>query len=204
MLAVLTAVACGDRRGVRDVNGDGRIVVSCLGDSNTETHWPRPGTRRWCELASERAPEWVFTNHAVGGTTMTQPATPSSWAMPQLERALAEDQPDAVVFAFGTNDVRAGRSTEDIVAAYRAAVERTNRARVLAFVALAPPIYSPQPDHRAAIEGLNAALRHAFPPVPIVDFWTGMTPADYDPDGLHLNDAGQRKRAEAALRALRG
>ena len=95
VLAVLTAVACGDRRGVRDVNGDRHIVVSCLGDSNTETHWPRPGTRRWCELASERAPEWVFTNHAVGGTTMTQPATPSSWAMPQLERALAEDQPDA-------------------------------------------------------------------------------------------------------------
>src|SRR5437867_3408282 len=154
LVAALAVLGCGPRGGVRDVNGDGRVVISCLGDSNTETQWPQPGTRRWCEFAAEDAPGWVFRNHAVGGTTVTEPGRPAIWAMLQLDAALAEDRPDAVVFAFGTNDVRAGRPTGEIVAAYRTAVERAERAGPLPFVALAPPIYSPEPDHRAALEAL--------------------------------------------------
>jgi lysophospholipase L1-like esterase len=196
-------VACRTTRGVRDMNGDGRIVVACLGDSNTETHWPTPNSPKWCEFAAAQITGWTFTNHAVGGSTVTRPATPRSWAEPQLEAALAADAPDAVVLAFGTNDVRAGRSTAEIIDAYRAAVGRVESSGILAFVALAPPSFPPEPDHADTLAALNAALRGTFPASQIIDFHAGMTGNDFGPDGLHPNDAGQHKRAAAAMRVLR-
>jgi lysophospholipase L1-like esterase len=201
-LVTVAAIACTAKHGVRDMNGDGRIVVACLGDSNTETHWPTPNTPKWCEFAAEIA-GWTFTNHAVGGSTVTPPATPRSWVEPQLADALAKDAPDAVILAFGTNDVRAGRSAAETVDAYRAAAARAEAAGALAFVALAPPTYAPEPDHADALAALNAALRGAFPAGRIVDFTTGMTREDFEADGLHPNAAGQHKRAAAALRVLR-
>ncbi|HEV7734858.1 MAG TPA: SGNH/GDSL hydrolase family protein [Candidatus Binatia bacterium] len=204
LLALALAVtACGPPAGVRDVDGDGRIVVACLGDSNTETRWPPPHTPKWCEFAAERVPAWTFTNHAVGGATVTRPNDQRSFADAQLDAAGAAAPADAVVLAFGTNDVRSGRSTADIVAAYRAVVARVEATGAIAFVALAPPSYPPEPDHAAALAALNAALRGAFPPDRLVDFDGGMTRLDFEADGLHPNAAGQHERAVAALRALR-
>jgi lysophospholipase L1-like esterase len=204
VLAAVGLLGCGGPKGVRDVNGDGRVVVACLGDSNTERHWPTPNSRKWCELAAAEVTDWTFGNYAVGGTTVTPPSDEHGWVGPQLDAALAEGAPDAVVLAFGTNDVRFGRSTAEVVDAYRAAVRRVEAARALAFVALAPPIFPPEPDHTAALAELNDALRAAFPAPRLVDFDGGMTRDDFESDGIHPTPAAQHKRAAAALRALRG
>lgn len=202
LAALALAAACAAPAGVRDVNGDGRVVVACLGDSNTEHRWPPPYTPKWCELAAAARPAWTFANHAVGGATVTPAAR---WAGPQLDAALAADAaPDAVVLAFGTNDVRAGRPTDAIVAAYRDAVRRVEASGALAFVALAPPIHPPEPAHADALAALNAALRRALPAARLVDFARDMPPARFEADGLHPNADGQRVRAAAALRALDG
>src|SRR5688500_16183557 len=103
---LLAAGACGSATGTQDANGDGTVVVACLGDSNTDRRWPPPGTPKWCELAAERVPAWRFVNHAVSATTVTRNDEPPGWSGPQLDAALASDVPDAVVLAFGTNDVR--------------------------------------------------------------------------------------------------
>jgi lysophospholipase L1-like esterase len=197
-----TLVACGQSSVVRDTNADGRIVVACLGDSNTDSRWPPPQTRKWCELAAAETPGWIFRNHAVSGATVTHwPAAPS-WVGPQLDEALAADAPDAVVLAFGTNDVRAGQPTDRIVAAYRDAATAVMKTGALVFVALTPPIHPPEPEHAEAIAALNTALRAAFPATRLVDFAADMRDTDYEADGLHPNSGGQRKRAAAALRAL--
>src|SRR5262249_26097624 len=125
------AVACTSSAGVHDVNGDGRVVVACLGDSNTESRWPPPYTPKSWEMAAETAPGWTFVTHAVGGATVTRPTDDHSFADRQLDLALA-DRPDAVVLAFGTNDVRAGRTTPEVIAAYRAAVARVTAQGALA------------------------------------------------------------------------
>jgi lysophospholipase L1-like esterase len=197
----VAAVACASSSGVHDVNGDGRVIVACLGDSNTDARWPPPHTPKWCEFAAE-ATGWTFANHAVSGTTVTMPAAPARWAGPQLDEALA-DAPDAVVLAFGTNDVRTGRSTAEIVAAYRDAVRRVDATGAMAFVALSPPLFPPEPQHAEQLAALNAALRGAFARDLLIDFASGMTRADYEPDGIHPNADGQHKRAAAALRVLR-
>jgi lysophospholipase L1-like esterase len=186
---------------VRDVNGDGRVVIACLGDSNTEWRWPPPYTPKWCEMAAETMPGWTFVNHAVGGATVTKPRDDHSFADRQLDQALA-DAPDAVVLAFGTNDVRTGRSTPEVVAAYRAAVARVTAQGALVFVALAPPLFPPEPERADALTALNAALRAEFADR-LIDFASGMGRDDFEPDGIHPNAAGQHKRAAAALRVLR-
>jgi lysophospholipase L1-like esterase len=200
---MLLAAACGSPPAVPDLNGDGKIVVACLGDSNTDRRWPPPDTHKWCELAADRVPGWTFVNRAVSGSTVSERPGPEGWSGTQLDTTLPHDAPDAVVLAFGTNDVRFGRATADVVAAYRAAVARVEATRARAFVALTPPIYPPEPEHAAALDALNAALRAGFPADRLVDFASGMTRADFGADGLHPNDDGQRKRADAALRTLR-
>ena len=50
---------------------------------------------------------------------------------------------------------------------------------------------------------LNDAIRAAFPADHLVDFWTGMTPDLFLPDGKHLNDAGQQLRAQRAVAVVR-
>ena len=200
LIAALVAGGCSS--GVHDLDGDGRVVIACLGDSNTETRWPPPQTPKWCEFAAAERPEWTFTNHAVGGATVTRPPDERSWSGPQLDAALAASRLDAVVLAFGTNDVRADRSTAEIVAAYRAAAARASAGGTRVFVALTPSIYPPEPEHTDAIAALNRTLRQAFPADSIIDFATGMAREDFEADGLHPNASGQHKRAQAALRTL--
>ena len=57
------------------------------------------------------------------------------------------------------------------------------------------------PGWNERIRELNARLRETFP-ADIVDFWSGMSPAEFTSDGIHVNDAGHAKRAAAARQAL--
>ena len=74
------------------------------------------------------------------------------------------------------------------------------------FVALVPAVHPPFPDpvaKNALIDQTNTLLRAAFPVDRIVDFHDGFTAELYAPDGLHFNEAGQQKRAERAVEALK-
>jgi lysophospholipase L1-like esterase len=122
------------------------------------------------------------------------------WAIPQLE-ALRAAHLDVVIAAFGTNDLETLHETpKHIVGCYRRLVAAAAPARVL--IATTPPMFPPRPDYHIPIDVLNALLAVAFPPDQLVDFHTGFERDLFLPDGLHLNDAGQRLRAERARAAL--
>ena len=60
-----------------DRNGDGRITVACIEDSNTMARWPvaTDPTTRWCERLAAQYPGWVFRNYAMIGAS-TYDVTP--------------------------------------------------------------------------------------------------------------------------------
>lgn len=203
LAGALLAVTLGGP--VRDLNGDGRVTIACLGDSNTAQliGVPRIG---WCErLAAGRGRSWRVVNRAMGVTTITDVACrilPALRCGPeQVTETLDEDAPDAAILAFGTNDVAFGSSVEEIVAAYRAQRRRLEAAGVQAYVALAPAHHA-DPAVTDGLRRLDRALRRTFPPRRLIDFAARLTEADFDPDAIHLNDRGQAKRARRARRAL--
>lgn len=210
MVGVPLLVASGC---LRDVNRDGRVLIACLGDSNTQAGWPDAESVRWCELAAARLPDVValrgpfplrepvqFLNLGLGGGAVTD-AEAVPWAAPSQLRAALAAGADVVIAAFGTNDVRRRlESVEKIVSGYRTLCANAAPARCL--VALTPPVFPPHEDRNPAIATLNAALRGAFPPSQVIDFWTGFERGDFSPDGLHLSHQGQEKRASRAVDAL--
>lgn len=191
-------VAAWDRGQLRDLDGDGRITLVCLGDSNTEVMpgaWPP-----WCErLRPLLSPRFRVVNRGLGGATATsvgllEAATP-------LAYALENDAPDVALLAYGTNDVVAKVPPKEIAAAIARLVRRLLEKGVQPLVALVPPIRSDSEAANASVRELDAALRAAFPPPWIVDFQQGFGDADLV-DRVHLNDAAQMRRAHIAARAL--
>lgn len=191
----------------QDVNGDGHIVVSCLGDSNTDAHVVQ-GTG-WCERLAASQPTWTVVNRGVFYATAVDrdpcriaPAFCGDGDSAQMAFTLAADHPDVVIAAFGTNDVFVGPGPEATRDAYLRMGRRATEAGVEFFPALTPPRYPPQPDVSAQISLFNRTLYEAFPGH-VIDFARGMRPVDFTSDGLHLNDRGQRKRFLAVRRILR-
>ena len=88
-----------------DINGDGQITTSCLGDENTQS--PGSPLRFWCEGVDDliTRPTWRTRNQAAPGATVYPLASAPPDGPTQLASALALDAPDAVVLAFGTADV---------------------------------------------------------------------------------------------------
>jgi len=119
-----------------------------------------------------------------------------------LEYALENDAVDAVILAYGTNDLlSAGAKPEDVGRAYSRLRERAHAAGVDVFAALTPPVQPPARDINPEIAELNELLAELFPSSRIIDFWSDMSPEDYV-DAVHLGDSGQAKRARAARDAL--
>lgn len=103
-----------------DRNGDGEIVIACLGDSNTMSTWQRnhsggfPREFGWCEqlpglLADPRV---RIVNLGLGGATLTRhnlrAPIESGFAADadgQIDIALTSESVDAILLAFGTNDI---------------------------------------------------------------------------------------------------
>jgi len=201
-LILVVSMGCQSGPPNLDRDGDGVTRVACFGDSNT-TDAKGPS---WCNLLGEEFPMWVMSNRSSFGMTIVDTgATYGGFdlaARPHLDEILTIDHPDVVILAFGTNDFFRGAKPQAIVDAYAEAKARIERVGGRCLVALTPPTQPPQsPGLDEAIRDLNARLAKAFPGE-IVDFWTGMTAADYKPDGLHVNASGQVKRAAAARRAL--
>jgi lysophospholipase L1-like esterase len=192
-----------DRAGVlADRNGDGLIVVGCLGDSNTQIIPLRP--RNWCEMLRDLMPEHGFAtvNRGEGGATAVSEGS-MIHAADHLDYALAYDRVDAVVMAYGTNDLLIARaSPEEVVAAYRSFRTRAHAAGVDFFVALASPLLRELDSSGTGVEILNAEIAKAFHEKEIIDFFSDMQPDDYE-DEIHLRDSGQAKRAAAAWKVLK-
>jgi alpha-tubulin suppressor-like RCC1 family protein/lysophospholipase L1-like esterase len=198
--AQAVAVGAWDDGRIRDRDGDGQIRVACLGDSNTRRR--RGGPRGWCGRLGDALPSdrWQVVNRGLGGATVATRASLRN-AEGQLTYAIENDAPDAVILAFGTNDLLADVPSAEIVDAYRSHALRIYEAGALPFVALTPPVQPASHALNARVRELNGALRAAFAPERLIDFWSGFGAADFT-DALHLGDAGHERRAQAAAAVL--
>jgi lysophospholipase L1-like esterase len=213
---------------VADLSGDGRMVVACLGDSNTDPVFNgRLAGGGWCErLGAGRGDHAEVRNFGAGGGTLAC-AFPFdvSLAAHQLDEALAVDA-DALVLAFITNDIRYAvdgtcesldpkrRATGRPIGAAEIDREFSRRLRALVreakdrhfWVLLAPPALPPEGDAiNAEIATLNDLLQRRYASsrrVTIIEH-PALEPADYA-DSLHMSASGQRKRAAAVRAALFG
>jgi alpha-tubulin suppressor-like RCC1 family protein/lysophospholipase L1-like esterase len=196
----VSPVAWDDGR-IRDRDGDGRITVACLGDSNTQ---PAPALlRTWCERLLDHLPaeRWRTVNRGEGGATAVEFGS-LILAGEHLDYALENDAVDAVILAYGTNDLLfAGAAPKDVGHAYSRLRQRARAAGVDVFAALTPPVQPSAQDINPQILELNELLAELFPGSRIIDFWSDMSPEDYV-DAVHLGESGHAKRARAAWDAL--
>jgi alpha-tubulin suppressor-like RCC1 family protein len=194
-------LAAWDDGRIRDRDGDGRISVACLGDSNTQPAPTRP--RTWCEGLLDHLPadRWRTVNRGEGGATAVEFGS-LIFAGEHLDYAVENDAVDAVILAYGTNDlVFARASPEEVGQAYARLRRRARAAGVDVFAALTPPVQPSAREINAEIVELNELVAQLFPESRIIDFWSDMSPEDYV-DAVHLGESGHAKRALAAREAL--
>ena len=187
---------CGDA----DRSFGGRRVVACLGDSNTH----QPEQSGWCEMLDQQGGPLRFLNYGFPGGVVvpSAPRFPVLDGAYWLDRALALAPPSLVILAFGTNDLRSGKSPAEVVEGYRKLKQRSEQAGARVLIALTPPMKPKTIDKSPEVLELNELLRKAFPGE-TVDFHTGFDLAtDLTPDGIHFTEQGQRKRAAAVSAAL--
>lgn len=206
-LAVLLVLVCAAGCLV-DYDTDGTTRIGCAGDSNTA------GVNSWCDRAQVLLPEFRVVRHPdVGVLEPVQFIKRAFIGYPacnngavDLSTYLVETkQADVVVVALGSNDLIAfGYTPAEMVACLEAAETYLGQRQL--FVALVPPVYAPYPNvaaNNALIDQTNTLIRAAFPIDRVVDFHDGFTVDLYAPDGLHFNEAGQQKRAERVVEALK-
>lgn len=198
--ATAQPVATWDREQLRDRDGDGRIRIVCLGDSNTFLPGAGPS---WCDRLPDALPAAFASrvvNRGLGGATATREGSLLDASAP-LSHVLASDAPDVAILAYGTNDLLAGVETGAIVAALASHVDRLHAAGVRPLLALVPPLRSQDVQANHQVQALNRSLQQAFPSSWLIDFWTGFGDAELV-DRVHWNAAGQARRAAAAAEAL--
>ncbi|MDX2170774.1 MAG: GDSL-type esterase/lipase family protein [Deltaproteobacteria bacterium] len=192
---LLGSGACRTAPSRLDRNGDGVVRVVCLGDSNSALGDPRVGDT-WCEYLAARFPDWQFVNQGKGFARAT--GDTMLWGKALLQHVWRA-APDVLFIALGTNDLVAARqSPETAVAAlldFRAEAQRRN---IEVAIATVPPALQQSPELQANIAAANRLLAAALPADRLIDFTSGLSEADFLPDGIHVNSRGQRKRADAA------
>jgi lysophospholipase L1-like esterase len=208
VLGVVFMAGCRSRCPIPDADGDGTIRIACLGDSRTDAHFD-PNIPRWCELLPIARPTQqcgsktlplVTKNVAVSAVQVTVVA------FRQEALALSVPPADALVVAFGINDVSNGRIVEELIVVYKAMVAKSQGRPV--FIATTPPAYVGLLDAEkveklnAVIERLNAVIRSTFPPSRVIDFDTGFSRDLYTFDGVHGNDAMEALMAKHVVAAL--
>lgn len=203
LLLLLCASGC-----LIDYDTDGTTRIGCAGDSNTA------GTNSWCDRAQVLMPSFPVIKYPdiavpeplqfLKRAFIGYPACNNGAV--DLSTYLVETlDADIVIVALGSNDLIAfGYTPAEVVACIEAAETYLGDRQL--FVALVPAVYAPYPNpaaKNALIDETNTLLRAAFPVDRIVDFHDGFTVDLYASDGLHFNEAGQQKRAERAVEALK-
>ncbi|KAI4911281.1 uncharacterized protein J4E92_010337 [Alternaria infectoria] len=123
----------------------------------------------------------------------------------QLPGWLSSAKPDIVMMHLGTNDVWSNRSPQEITTAFSKLVDQM-RASKPTMKILAAKIIPMNPSNCAecgqrvvalntAIETWAATRTTANSPITVVDSWTGFDTKTMTGDGVHPNDAGNKKLA---------
>ncbi|WP_236670858.1 SGNH/GDSL hydrolase family protein [Streptomyces sp. 7-21] len=130
----------------------------------------------------------------------------------QLPPWLAATNPDIVMMHLGTNDVWGARSTQEILGAFTTLVGQmrdSNPEMEIIVAQIIPMAPFNCGDCGQRVQELNAALpawaeevSTDTSPVILVDQWTGFDTATDTYDGVHPNDSGNRKIADAWFPAL--
>lgn len=193
--------------------GSASQTLVCLGDSNTAE------IPSWCDLLPELLPgDWRVVNRGQGFAIVGGPSGYITGGN-QIAASLARDRPDAVVMAFGTNDLTLAFAialnmkrplepalVEPVIEHYAELRDRARAAGARTFIALTPPVATERWPFGAAVndlvDALNERLRERFPADEIIDFHSPMDAGGDYRDAVHMNEAGQRKRARAACEAL--
>ncbi|KAK2760767.1 hypothetical protein FQN54_002004 [Arachnomyces sp. PD_36] len=120
---------------------------------------------------------------------------------------LSAAAPDVVFFHLGTNDITSGLSTDDIIGAYGQIVEllRGSNPAVQILVAQIIPISFDPTNVGAlneAIPGWAESTSTSESPITVVDCNSGFSDSDLLTDGVHPNDSGDHKIADAVYPAL--
>lgn len=208
---------------VADRNRDGRIVIACLGDSNTASHWQYERhngftiDQGWCERLQVRLddPRVETVNMGEGGATVSphpvQGLYPNKYfeGSLQLEEVLKRHPVDLAILAFGTNDVLPTFNgiPIDIVDHYTRVRRQARAAGVPALVALTP-LAVPHPERKEMTRSLvalidtNRFLRERFAPYELVAFDLGAEAENFI-DDVHMSAHAQALRARAAEEAVR-
>lgn len=183
-----------------DNDGDGVFRLGCLGDSNTFGYRGLP--RSWCVKLRDTIDDPFFEVVLI--------AAPGATANPQtifdqrldaahhLESAIAYGV-DAVLLAYGTNDLQQGYTPDEIALAYQEHRAVAEAAGVDFYVASTPGRL-PDPGADSMVVAVNQILAATFPER-LVDFFSGFGPELYR-DRLHFTERGQALRAERAYEVL--
>ena len=130
---------------------------------------------------------------------------------------LAEDPADIVLMHYGSNDIRHGWTTSEIIDALGTVVEQMRQAnpRMVILVAQIIPMTTTPMDKDCAdcpgkVDALNAEIpgwasgvTTAQSPVVVVDQFSGFDAATDTYDGLHSDGSGGKKIAEAWYQAMK-
>ncbi|KAI4649774.1 uncharacterized protein J4E79_009619 [Alternaria viburni] len=130
----------------------------------------------------------------------------------QLPGWLSSAKPDIVMMHLGTNDVWSNRSPQEITTAFSKLVDQM-RASKPTMKILAAKIIPMSPSNCAecgqrvvalntAIQAWAATKTTADSPITVVDAWTGFDTKTMTGDGVHPNDAGNKKLAKAWFQPL--
>ncbi|OCL13007.1 carbohydrate esterase family 3 protein [Glonium stellatum] len=129
----------------------------------------------------------------------------------QLPGWLKANPAKIITMHLGTNDIRAGYGTKDILAAYSTLIDQMRASNPAMKIIVAQII--PMPSNNSAIMDLNAGIpawavskNSTNSPIWVVDQYTGFLSSDLRPDGIHPNDSGDHKMEAkwypAMLRAI--
>ncbi|KAF1813579.1 SGNH hydrolase [Eremomyces bilateralis CBS 781.70] len=123
---------------------------------------------------------------------------------------LAATKPDVVMMHLGTNDVWSAKSPTELLGAYATLVKqmRASNSRMKILVAQIIPLNPRETSPCAECPQRVVALDQAIPqwaaglnstesPITVVDCYTGFNPATDTGDGVHPNEAGNEKLADA-------
>jgi hypothetical protein len=150
------------------------------------------GTPKYPDFDPHHEGHWGWTADAV---------------LARLEQWARAEQPDVVLCHLGTNDLFGGESVPSTVAEVGQIVEALRRANPRVTILLAQLI--PAHHGQATLQAFNRALpavatekTSRASPVLVVDHWSGFDPQRNTYDGLHPNEAGEKKMAQRWYEAL--
>ena len=194
---------------VWDVNGDGQVVVACLGDSNSAFPFGM-----YCEQLAVQYPDVVFVSYAVPGSRAIGGTDDGLSQIAEAAAGANGPPADVVLLAFGTNDIGGGGiSASEVADRIDTLVTAAADAGMPALVATIPPrfvaraegdtVCTPNASATPVIEATNALIRERTEPLWLVDFDSGFVcPTHFFPDGVHMSAAGVELRTERAAAAI--